>query len=195
MALTPDELLEQARRAASGSFDWVLYTAAAFDALVESRLVLVGGAAQVVYTKEHRPTDIDMVGPITPRDERVLAEAGFAREGRYWTYDWSDTEGFMVEVPGSALWEGETAVEINVGGHPLGVVSLEDLVLDRLTQATDGTQVTWDDALSLSVATWDRVDWDKVRSRCMSKRSEDLGLQDLLEVLDNVLAAVGVTGA
>ncbi|MDE0601402.1 MAG: hypothetical protein OXI56_06355 [bacterium] len=149
----------------------------------------------MVYTKEHRPTDIDMVGPITPRDERVLAEAGFAREGRYWTYDWSDTEGFMVEVPGSALWEGETAVEINVGGHPLGVVSLEDLVLDRLTQATDGTQVTWDDALSLSVATWDRVDWDKVRSRCMSKRSEDLRLQDLLEVLDNVLAAVGVTGA
>ena len=83
----------------------------------------------------------------------------------------------MVEIPGSALWEGETAVEINVGGHALGVVSLEDLVLDRLTQATDGTQVTWDDALSLSVATWDRVDWDKVRSRCMSKRSEDLGLQ------------------
>ena len=59
MALSPGELLEQARRAVPGTFDWVLYTAAAFDALVESRLVLVGGAAQVVHTKEHHPTDID----------------------------------------------------------------------------------------------------------------------------------------
>ena len=191
MALSPGELLEKARRAVPGTFDWVLYTAAAFDALVESRLVLVGGAAQVVHTKEHRPTDIDMVGPITSRDERALADAGFVREGRHWAYDWSETEGFLVEVPGTALWDEETAEEIDVGGHGLRVVSANDLMVDRLTQATDGTQITWDEVLSLADATWDRVNWDLVRSRCMSKRREDLGLHNLPDVLDKVLAAVG----
>lgn len=64
-------------------------------------------------------------------------------------------------------------------------------MVDRLTQATDGTQITWDEVLSLADATWDRVNWDLVRSRCMSKRTEDLGLHNLPDVLDKVLAAVG----
>ena len=96
----------------------------------------------MVYTVEQRPTDIDMVGLIDSRDEQALEDAGFVRAGRHWAFDWPENEGFLVEVPSRSLWDEETAEEIDVGGHGLRVVSVNDLMMDRLTQATDGTQIT-----------------------------------------------------
>ena len=191
MALTSNELLERARQAVPGSPEWILYAAAAFDALVEHPQILVGGGAQVVHTRQHRPTDIDLVGPITPRDMEALADAGFEKQGRHWIYAWTLMEGVSVEVPSGHLLGQDPPEIIDVDGHPLQVISLEDLMIDRLVQATDRTPVTWDEAMELAGASFDRVNWDVVRTRCMVKRKEDIGLHKLPQVWDEVLARLG----
>ena len=56
-------------------------------------MILVGGGAQVVYTEQYRPTDIDLVGQITRRDMAALADNGFERVGRHWIYSWKHIEG------------------------------------------------------------------------------------------------------
>ena len=192
MALSPAELLERARKATFGSPEWILYSAAAFDALVEHPMILVGGGAQVVHTEQSRPTDVDMVGRITPRDLQVLEEAGFERRGRHWLHAWT-WEGLLVEVPDSVLMGEDPPELVEVGGHELRVISVDDLMMDRLVQATDRTDITRDEVLSLAEATYERVNWDRIRERCMTKRTEDLGLHILPEVLDEVLADVATT--
>lgn len=92
-----------------------------------------------------------------------------------------------MEVPDAVLLGQDPPVEVDVGGHPLRVISLDDLMMDRLVQATDRTDVTWDEAMELAEATFDRVGWDEVRARCMVKRKEDIGLHILPRVLDDVL--------
>jgi len=49
-----------------GTPQWILYAAAAFGSVVEHPQTLIGGA-QVHYTQQSRPTDIDMVGRIASR--------------------------------------------------------------------------------------------------------------------------------
>ena len=185
-AATPGELLELARSAVPGSPDWVLFGAAAFDAVVEYPQVLVGGGAQVVHTVKTRPTDIDLVGIITPRDVEVLAETGFVKEGRHWVYAWGP-DWIDVEVPDSALFGEDHPVEVDVGGHRLRIISLEDLMLDRLVQATSRHPTTWDEVMDLACATEARVNWDVVRARCEAKRWDDIGLRFLPQVLNEVL--------
>ena len=152
-------------------------------------MILVGGGAQVYYTNQPRPTDVDLVGRITPNDLQALTDAGFERHGRHWLHAWT-SEGGFVEVPDSVLIGQDPPELIEVGGHELRVISLEDLMMDRLVQATDRTQITWDEVLSLARATHQRVNWNKIRSRCMTKRTEELGLYILPQVLDEVIASI-----
>lgn len=193
MVLSPAELLERACQAAVGSPEWILYSAAAFDALVEHPMILVGGGAQVVYTKQPRPTDVDMVGRISPRDLQVLDDAGFERRGRHWLHAWT-REDLLVEVPDSVLMGEDPPELIEVGGHELRVISVDDLMMDRLVQATDRTDITWDEVIALARAAHEDVNWDRIRERCMTKRTEDLGLHILPQVLDEVLVDVAATG-
>ena len=150
-------------------------------------MILVGGGAQVVYTEQYRPTDIDLVGQITRRDMEALADNGFERMGRHWIYSWKHIEGVYVEVPGGVLMGENSPEVVDVGGHRLQVISLDDLMMDRLVQATDRTPTTWDEVIELGEATFDRVNWDTIRDRCMVKRKEDIGLHILPQVLDDVL--------
>ena len=153
LALTPDELLEQASKTVPGSPDWALYYAAAFDAVVEHPQILVGDA-QVVRTEQHRPADID-IGRIAPRD----------MECRHRVYARNLMEGVDVEVPDAVLVGQDPPEIVDVAGHRLRVISLDDLMMDRLVQATDRTPATWDEVIELGEATFDRVNWDKVRTR------------------------------
>jgi len=82
-------LLTRAVRHPSNSVERALLAAAAFDAAVRAPLVLVGGAAQMIHTGSERLTDIDMVGPIDPRDRVSLAGLGFVRDGRHWVFGWA----------------------------------------------------------------------------------------------------------
>ena len=180
------DLLARAFEAPPSSIERILLAAAAFDTATQMPLVLVGGAAQVIHTGCERLTDIDMVGPITSDDEAALARAGFVREGRHWVYGPIDLE-IAVEVPGDTLFGEEVPEMLDVGGVVVRVISVNDLMMDRLVQATDGTLVTWEEALSLAIAARDRIDWRSIRTRCVAEQARDLFLRNLPMVLDRLM--------
>lgn len=92
--------------------------------------VLVGGAAVEFYTQGGYSTaDIDMVSEGGEDLFRVMSELGFERFGK----DFKDpARKIYVEFPGSSLKPSERADIIDVGRRKLRVISVEDLVVDRL---------------------------------------------------------------
>lgn len=158
--------------------------AAAFDSLTESPLVLVGGRAQVLHTGIERITDIDMVGWITPTNNSTLISAGFTREGRHWVYGALSPE-VLVEVPDTTLLGHDEPLNFETAsGVVVRVISVDDLMLDRLMQATDRTLVTWEEARSLGIAAKDRIRWEVLQARCEAAAKEDLFLRKLPDVLN-----------
>ena len=179
-------MLVLAREAPPHSVERVLLAAVAFDTLTRAPLVLVGGAAQMIHTGCERFTDIDMIGPIDSGDEAALARAGFVREGRHWVCGSADQE-IAIEVPGDRLFGEEIPESLEVEGVVVQVISVNDLMMDRLIQATDGTLVTWEEALSLGIAARDRVDWTLIESRCRAAQADDFFLRNLPDVLDRLM--------
>ena len=179
-------MLVLAREAPPSSVERVLLATAAFDALTRVPLVLVGGAAQMIHTGCERLTDIDMIGPIDFGDKAALARAGFVREGRHWVHGSADHQ-IAIEVPGDTLFGEEIPELLDVEGVVVQVISVTDLMMDRLIQATDGTLVTWEEALSLGIAARDRVDWTVIESRCRAAQADDFTLRDLPGVLDRLM--------
>lgn len=182
----PSELLALARRAPPDGADRILLAAAAFDAVVRAPLVLVGGAAQMIHTGVERATDIDMVGPLDSRDKAALAGEGFVRNGRYWVWGSGDHE-IAIEVPDSTLFGEDPPEGVDVEGHVVLVISVNDLMLDRLVQATDGSVVTWEEALTLAVAARDRIDWTLIETRCRTAQPDDFLLRNLPALLDRLM--------
>lgn len=96
----------------------------------EAAPVLVGGAAVELYTGGAYTTgDVDFVGTVTPGVARALRAAGFERHGRHWVHEPAQV---FLEFPGSALDPAETAAWAEFEGRRIFVVSIEDLVVDRL---------------------------------------------------------------
>ena len=162
--------------------------AAAFDSLTESPLVLVGGGAQVLDTGIERLTDID--GWITPTDNATLISAGFTREGRHLVYGaWSPE--VLVEVPDTTLLGHDEPLNLQTAsGVVVRVISVDDLMLDRLMQATDRTLVTWEEARSLGIAAKDCIRWEVLQARCEAAAKEDLFLRKLPDVLNRILEEI-----
>lgn len=96
----------------------------------ESVPILVGGAAVELYTGGAYTTgDLDFVGWLPTDVERSLREATFRKEGRHWIHE---TGQIFIELPGSHLEPGETAVRIRVGSVLVRVISPEAILVDRL---------------------------------------------------------------
>ncbi len=96
--------------------------------------ILVGGAAVELYTKGAYTTgDLDFVGFVPSTVSKSLEESGFLRQGRHWIHEESQV---FLEFPGSALAPGERAVPLRFGPHRVQVVSIEDLIVDRLASWT-----------------------------------------------------------
>ena len=55
-----DTLLERAASAEPGSIERTLWIVALVQAVLDRRVVLIGGAAHNLYTGDYRPTDIDL---------------------------------------------------------------------------------------------------------------------------------------
>lgn len=164
---TPDGLLRRAAEASPGSVERKLLTAAAFGGAGLEDAVLVGGTAVELHTGSYRPTDIDLVGyPKAGADSR-LTELGFVRDGRHWLFRFADGETLAIEVPGERLFEYATddPQEIDLGPGRLAVISLDDLMMDRLLQATGGEAVTMDEAVRLATAAYERIDWEDLTDR------------------------------
>ena len=94
-----------------------------------SHPVLVGGGAVEVYTRSAFTThDLDFVAAVNDDAERAMASMGFEREGRHWIHP---ELGLVVEFPGTVLGPAR-AVSIDVDGTELRIISVEDLIVDRL---------------------------------------------------------------
>ncbi|MXZ06951.1 MAG: hypothetical protein F4Y75_05525 [Acidimicrobiia bacterium] len=183
------ELIALAFQASPSSAERVLLAAAAFDTAVRGPLVLVGGAAQMIHTGLRRSTDIDMVGPVDSRDRESLSRLGFVRNGRHWVFG-TGTDALVIEVPSETLFGEDPPELVEIEGVVVRVISINDLMMDRLVQATDGTSVTWEEALALAITARDRIDWPLVEARIREAQEEDYFLRNIPMVLDRLIKSL-----
>lgn len=92
--------------------------------------VLVGGAAVEFYTQgAYTTSDIDMVADGGKDLVDAMVRLGFEKIGK----DFVDRKnGIYVEFPGSSLKASEKTLKIRVGSRAFRIISLEDLIVDRL---------------------------------------------------------------
>lgn len=160
-------LLRRASRQPKNSAQRRLLVAAAFSTAALEGAILVGGTAADLHTGSYRPTDIDVVGHRRPEHAQSLDDLGFEKEGRHWLFSFGDGERLAVEVPADRL--ADFAVEppqvIDLEPGELAVISLNDLMMDRLLQATGGEPVTFDEAVRLAVAAYPHIAWPQLEER------------------------------
>lgn len=183
-------LKARAASAESGSIERTLWITALVSEVLDRRVVLIGGAAHNLYTGEYRPTDIDLAATGVGRSEfETLAGQGFIDRGighRHIELHLRDSEPpELVEFPTDLTDIDSTDTVRLAEGVAVEVISLSDLVVDRLIQATDGTPVTFDDAVALLVATSSEVDWTTVM-RLVEQRSDEPFLNELEEVFESI---------
>ncbi|MGC2240968.1 MAG: hypothetical protein WA726_09025 [Acidimicrobiia bacterium] len=173
----------------SDEIDRSLWLAKAADYALKGTAVLVGGAAVNLHTRVYRPTDVDMCAYLDEEDRQALRDLGFEQiQGDHFAYTFSDGERWPVEFPGSVV-DGEWApVKLNET-EAVEVITLESLIVDRITQATDGTDVTFVEAVRLCFATYDRASWDWIEAD-IHRRTLLRGGPRLLETYEGVLADV-----
>ncbi|HUR68832.1 MAG TPA: hypothetical protein VM370_06255 [Candidatus Thermoplasmatota archaeon] len=133
--------------------------------------VLVGGSLVEFFTGgQYVSGDIDLIGD---RDAigKALVSAGFEREGRHFTRD--DLHLF-VEVPKADLRAGERTTIIEFEDRPVEVVSLEDLIVDRLLAAKFwASRTDREQAILLLAAHADRLDRARLKARARVENVED----------------------
>ena len=183
-------LKAQAASAKSGSIERTLWITALVSEVLDRRVVLIGGAAHNLYTGEYRPTDIDLAATGVGRSEfETLAGQGFIDRGighRHIELHLRDSEPpELVEFP-TDLTDIDSTDTVRLAERvAVEVISLSDLVVDRLIQATDGSPVTFGDAVSLLVAMSSEVDWTTVM-RLVEQRSDEPILNELQEVFESI---------
>jgi len=175
------------RRAADAPPDSVerhLLVVAAVEAILDRSVVLVGGAAVNVVTGTYSPTDLDLVASVNGEDRRMLVAGGFEWAGvghRHLSFTMLDGEVILVEFPDSELDAAFPPERIEIEpGISVSIISLNDLVMDRLKQATDGTLVTLDAAIDLTAAAYASIDWDWLEKRSELPELEAIGVPDVL---------------
>lgn len=93
--------------------------------------VLVGGAVVSFYTEgKYTTQDIDMVSPSGSEVSEIMQKIGFKKIGK----DFINKElGIYVEFPSESLGPTEKVDVVKVGGTRLKMISLEDIIVDRLS--------------------------------------------------------------
>lgn len=92
--------------------------------------VLVGGSAVAFYTSaQYTTSDIDMVAFSSSEVSQIMQELGFKHQGKDFVHQ---KLGLYVEFPSSTLGPGERWVNLNIGKNTLRIISVEDLIVDRL---------------------------------------------------------------
>lgn len=144
--------------------------------------VLVGGAAVEFYSEgEYTTKDIDMVAPGGKELWEVMEQLGFAKRGKDFIHE--DLE-IYVEFPGEALGFDRKSDRLDVDGLPLQIISLEDLIVDRLCSykfwrsEVDGLAAL----LLLEVG-----GWEMQRLKAQAAREE---VTDALEAVQNIYESI-----
>ena len=187
MTGAPHPLLVRAGEAPADSVTRQLLVVAAVEAILDREVVLVGGAAVNVVTGTYLPTDLDLVASVTAADRDRLVAAGFEWAGighRHLSFTMPDGEIMLVEFPDSHLDAVLPPVRIEIGdGITVAMISLDDLMMDRLTQATDGTPVTFGAAIDLATAAYASIDWEWLENRSALPELEAIGLPQVLDAV------------
>jgi hypothetical protein len=149
---------------ATDEIERTLWLAKGADHALNGRPVLVGGAAVNLYTGLYQPTDVDMCARLDNEDRLALVQVGFdGLRGDHFRYTFTDGQAWLLEFP-EAVVDGDVG-EIELDSEErVRVITLESLIVDRVTQATDGGGVTLDEAVRLCVAVYDDADWKKVEA-------------------------------
>ena len=63
------------------------------------------------------------------------------------------------------------------------MATLDDLMMDRLQQATDGSLVTFEAAVSLASAMIDSIDWASLGEEALSPGNRALGVDEALRAV------------
>ena len=132
--------------------------------------ILVGGSAVEFYTLGTcKSIDIDLLGD---RESliKVLEEMGFSKIGRHWFY----TKDIGIEIVGESV-EGRRVNEILHEGKPIRVISIEDLIVDRLNACKHWkSQYDCEQAQVLMGAYSEKLDREYLKKRM---KEEDLELE------------------
>ncbi len=153
-----------------------LWLAKAADYGIKGRAVLVGGVAVNLHTGSYRPTDVDMCAFLDATDRQALVELGFINsQGDHFEYQFEDGELWLLEFPDSQV-DGDTELIDLSSEDQLTVIRKESLVVDRLLQATDGSRITFEEAVRLCVVVYASANWPWVESEIDRRDSLEPGL-------------------
>lgn len=178
---------------ASDEIDRSIWLAKAADYAISDRAVLVGGTAVNLHTGMYNPTDIDMCAYLDKSDRQALTELGLENiQGDHFRYTFEDEYVMLLEFPSTRVDGGVMQVVLD-DGEPLLVIDRESLVVDRVEQATDGTQVTFDEAVRYCFAVADQVDWSRVEAE-IRERDQESPLIKLALTYERVLKEVHSRG-
>jgi hypothetical protein len=152
-----------------------LLLAAALSEVLAHEPIIVGGTAEEYWTEaEYHETDLDLVVPLSRKDEDALRRLGFRKSGRHW-----ERPGLaaVVEFPESVL-EGsqDRTVLLSIGPGKARIIGLDDLYLERLRQATinQATEgVEFHSALAVAAARFEGIDWRYVAKRLKEIRQRE----------------------
>lgn len=140
--------------------------------------VLVGGAAVEILTGGAYTTgDLDFAGSVPAPVKRFLQESGFERSGRHWIHEAGQV---YLEFPSETLDHREQAVRINIYGFDILLVSIEDLLVDRLG-AWDHWKSGIDGANACLLYRRCRSDIDHDR---LTRRAGEAGFENALKALE-----------
>jgi hypothetical protein len=146
---------------------------------IDWRAIVIGGLAVEFWTRgEYATTDIDLYLPHGPAVDDLLAELGFRKEGRHWVLPEHE---IFVEAPASFPAETEEVAEITLGsGHKVLVLSVEDVLIDRLHKFVSGGH---SDVAEHGVALLDAKELEHAR---LIERASEEGLSDALVELERI---------
>lgn len=140
--------------------------------------ILVGGAAVEFYTEGGYSTkDIDLVSEGGEDLIQVMEGLGFEKFGK----DFVDKKrNIYVEFPSRSLKPGETAIPVKVGDRSLRLISIEDLIVDRLC-----AYKFWKSGID-GVNAWLLIEIGVSDEDRLQKRAE---MEDVRDALDAVRSA------
>jgi hypothetical protein len=178
--------LERAERATE-EVDRSVWLAKAADHAISRDAVLVGGTAVNLHTAVYKPTDVDLCAYLDEDDRTELDRLGFKHlHGDHFLYTVPDGEKWPVEFPDSVV-DGDVMHVLLDAGEELTVISTESLVLDRVRQATDRTNVMFNEAVRLCRAVKGTADWALIEDR-VSEEDRRAPLLRLRATFEQVMA-------
>ncbi len=166
-----------------------IWLAKAADYAIDDRAVLVGGTAVNLHTGMYYPTDVEMCAYLDQEDREALVALGFESiHGDHFRYLFADTSVILLEFPSTRVDGG--VMQISLDDHEaLLVIDRESLVVDRVEQATDGTEVAFEEAIRYCYTVIDRADWSRIEGEIHERDRLSPGMQ-LAQTYARVLGEV-----